>query len=158
MIKNQQSPSGFLKNLGIIHLAMVSGLVIFGLVSFYIRSKSGPTLDPVQLEILNYISLIFMLINIPLGYWLHSKKMKSVGSNTEIIAKLTTYQSSHIIKIAFFEGAGFLSCIALILGGKNLILIQIVIVLLFILLNTPSASKLTNELNLSPDESDLLNP
>jgi hypothetical protein len=157
MIKNQQSPSRLLKNLMIIHLAMFGGLIFFALVSFYARNKSEPTLNPVQLEILTYISLIFLLIFIPLGYWLHSKKMKRISSNTDIIAKLTTYKSSHIIKIAFFEGVGFLSSIVLLFGGKNLILIQIVIVLMFILLNTPSISKLANELNLSPGEKDLFN-
>jgi hypothetical protein len=156
MIKNQQTPSGFIRNLGIIHLAMLSGLVFFALVSFYIRNKSGPALSPVQTEILSYISLIFMLLNIPLGYWLHNKKMKSVAGITDITEKLSAYQSSHIIKIAFFEGVGLLSCIVLLLGGKNLILIQVVIVLLFMLLNTPSVSKLANELNLSQGEKDLL--
>lgn len=155
MFKNLQSPSTFLKNLMITHLAIFSGLIIFALIAYYIRTRSEPTLETVQLEILTYISLIFLLINIPLGYWLHNKKMKSIIKNSDIITKLMTYQSSHIIKIALFEGVGFLSCIVLLLGGKELILIQIAIVLLFILLNTPSVSKLANELDLSPGEKDL---
>jgi len=157
MNSNQQSPSRLLKNLMIIHLSMFSGLIFFAIVSFYARNKSEPALNPVQLEILTYLSLIFLLIFIPLGYWLHSKKMKSIASNLDIIAKLSIYKSSHISKIAFFEGVGFLSSIVLLFGGKNLILIQIVIVLMFILLNIPSVSKLADELNLSPGEKDLFN-
>lgn len=110
-----------------------------------------------QLEILTYIALIFMLIEIPLGHWLHSKKLKSIADNTDLISKLDSYKASHIIKIACFEGVGFLGSIVLMLGGKNVILIQIAIVLIFILLNTPSVTRLTNELNLNPDESKLLN-
>jgi hypothetical protein len=158
MTKNQRSSSTFVKNLVIIHLAIFSGLFIFTAVSYFIRNTTEALLDPVQLEILTYISLMLLLINIPLGYWLHNKKMKGIVKNSDITIKLMTYQSSHIIKITLYEGVGFLSCIVLLLGGKDLILIQIAIILLFILLNTPSASKLADELDLSPDEIEMLNP
>jgi len=157
MTENLHSPVIFLKNLKIIHLAMFGGLAFFAAISFYSRNKVGSSLSIEQLEILTYISLIFMLIEIPLGYWLHSKKMKNVANTTDLNIKLDSYKASHIIKIAIFEGVGFFSSAVLFLGGKNLILIQIAIVLIFILLNTPSALKLTNELNLSDDESKLLN-
>lgn len=157
MNENIQSPAVFLKNLKIIHLALFSGLAFFAVISFYIGNKVGSSLTREQLEMLTYVSLIFMLVDIPLGYWLHSKKMKSLANTPDLNIKLDSYKASHIIKIALFEGAGFLSSIVLLFGGKNLILIQVAIVLIFILLNTPSAIKLTNELNLSADESNLLN-
>jgi hypothetical protein len=157
MTENPLSSSSFVKNLKIINLALFSGLVFFACISFYARNKVGSTLTIEQLEILTYISLIFMLIEIPLGYWLHNKKMKSVANLPDLNSKLESYKASHIIKIALFEGVGFLGSIVLLLGGKNVILLQIAIVLIFILLNTPSVNRLTNELNLTPDESNLLN-
>jgi hypothetical protein len=157
MAENSFSPSSFVKNLKIIHLALFSGLVFFACISFYVRNKVGSTLTREQLEILTYISLIFMLIEIPLGYWLHNKKMKTIANLPDLNSKLDAYKASHIIKIALFEGVGFLCSVVLLLGGKNTILLQIAIVLIFILLNTPSAIRLANELNLTPDESNLLN-
>jgi hypothetical protein len=157
MNKNIQSPATFLRNLKIIHLAMFCGLGFFTAISFYTRNKSGSTMTEEQLEILTYISLMFMLIEIPMGYWLHSKKMKSIADNPDFISKLDSYKASHIIKIALFEGVGFLGSVVLLLGGKNVILLQIAIVLIFILLNTPSVSRLTNELNLTSEESNQMN-
>lgn len=151
MDENPQSPATFIRNLKIIHLALFSGLLIFAAISFYTRNKVASALTREQLEILTYISLIFMLVEIPLGYLLNSKKLKSIANIADLKSKLAAYQASHIIKIALFEGAGFLSSIVLLLGGQNMILAQIAIVLLFILLNTPSVLRLTNELNLNPE-------
>jgi hypothetical protein len=157
MTGNQQSPSAFLKNLRIIHLGMFGGLAIFALIAFFIRDKAGPMLDNKLLEILTYLSLIFLLIEIPLGYWLHSNKMKSVAVYPDINSKLIAYKASHIVKIAMFEGVGFFSCVVYFFGGKNSILIQIAIVLIIMLIETPSATKLANELNLLPGDKDLFN-
>jgi uncharacterized membrane protein SirB2 len=157
MTGNQQSPSAFLKNLRIIHLGMLGGLAIFTLIAFSIRDQAGPMLDNKLLEILTYLSLIFLLVEIPLGYWLHNNKMKSVGVYPDINSKLIAYKASHIVKIAMFEGVGFFCCVVYFFGGKNSILIQIAIVLIIMLIETPSATKLANELSLSPDDNDLFN-
>ena len=110
-----------------------------------------------ELSILTYVSLSFILIELPLGYWLHSRKMKIVAAWPDLKSKLDGYKASHIVKIAMFEGAGFFSCLVLLLGGKNAVLIQIIIVFIIMLLETPSAIKLANDLNLSPGDKDLLN-
>jgi hypothetical protein len=153
---NSPSPAGILKTLKIIHLAMFSSIAIFSGICIYLRNKLGLALDRQTIEILYYVSLISVLIFIPMGYWLHGKKIKSLINNPDLLSKLTIYQTSHITKIALFETSGFLSLIVLIMGGNNYILLQIGIVLVIMLLNTPSVYKLTTELNLSPIESDLL--
>jgi len=136
---------------------MLSGIVFFAIVAYFIRNKSGSMLGPKELEILTYISLIFILIELPLAYWLHTRKMKIVADYPDLISKLEAYRASHIVKIAMFEGAGFFSCLVLLLGGKNLVLVQILIVLILMMLENPSATKIANELNLSEKEKDLFN-
>ena len=153
---NTQSPATMLRTLKMVHLAMFSSVFIFSGISLYVRNELAIAMEPQTLEMIYYVSLISILVLIPLGYWLHSKKMKSLGNNPDLLSKLTIYQTSHITKIALFETSGFLSLIVLIMGGSNSILIQIAIVLIIMLLNTPSVHKLTTELNLSPNESDLL--
>lgn len=155
---NSKSPATILRTLRIVHLAMFSSIFIFSGISLYIRNELGIAMEPQILEMMYYVSLISILVFIPLGYWLHNKKMKSMGSNPGLLFKLAVYQTSHITKIALFETCGFLSLIVLIMGGSNSILIQICIVLIIMLLNTPSVHKLTTELNLTPDESNLLIP
>jgi hypothetical protein len=153
---DSQSPAVILKTLKMIHMAMFSSIVIFSGISLYLRNELGMTLEPPTIEMLYYISLISILAFIPLGYWLHGKKMKSMGNDSTLSSKLSVYQSSHITKIALFETSALLSLVVLIVGGKNSILIQVAIVLIIILLNMPSAHKLSTELNLSPEESNLL--
>jgi hypothetical protein len=156
MMNDQQSPSVFLRNLRIIHISMLSGIIFFAIVAYFIRNKAGSMIGLPELEILTYVSLIFILVEIPLAYWLHTRKMKIVANNPDLNSKLEAYRASHIVKIAMFEGVGFFSCVVLLLGGKNMILVQIVIILIIMMLENPSATKIGHELNLSPGEKDLL--
>ena len=156
MINDQPAPSDSLKNLRIVHLSMLSGLVFFAIIAYYIRNNTGSLLGPRELSILTYISLIFILIEIPLGYWLHSRKMKTLADKPDLNSKLDIYKVSHIVKIAMYEGAGFFSCLVLLLGGKNPVLIQILVVIIIMLLETPSATKLANDMDLSSGDKDLL--
>jgi hypothetical protein len=155
-MNGQQNPSIFLRNLRIIHISMISGIIFFAIVAYFIRNKTGSMLGLKELEILTYASLIFILVELPLAYWLHTRKMKIVADTADIMSKLEAYRASHIVKIAMFEGAGFFSCLVLLLGGKNLVLVQILIVLILMILENPSATKIANELNLSPEDKDLL--
>lgn len=155
MNNNQQSLSAFLSTLRIIHYGIFCGLIIFAALAYFIRNKTGPMLDIKTLEILTYVSLIFLLGELPLAYWLHKRKIKSLAIIPDLNAKLAAYKASHIVKIAMFEGVGFLSCLVLLLGGKNVLLIQIAIVVVLMLLETPSATKLANDLDLSPGDKDL---
>ncbi len=154
-MNEQPSPPVFLRNLRVIHISMLSGIVFFAIVAYLIKIKSGSMLGPKELEILTYISLIFILVEMPLAYWLHSRKMKIVADWPDINSKLEAYRASHIVKIAMFEGAGFFSCLVLLLGGKNMLLVQILIVLIIMMLENPSSTKLVNELNLPPADKDL---
>lgn len=97
-----------------------------------------------------------MIIEIPLGYWLHSRKMKTLADRSDLNSKLDVYKASHIVKIAMYEGAGFFSCLVLLLGGKNPVLIQTLVIIIIMLLETPSATKLANDMDLSPGNKDLL--
>ena len=153
---NSQSPATILRTLKMIHVAMLGSIVIFSMISLYIRNELEITLEPSTLAMLYYISLISILLFIPLGYWLHNRKIQNLADDPDLLSRLIIYQSSHITKTALFETSGFLSLVVLIMGGNNSILIQVGIVLVIMLLNIPSVHKLTTELNLSPDESDLL--
>jgi len=154
MINNQQSPSALLKNIRIIHFAVLAGLAIFTVVAIFIRNNSVPALTREQMEMFKYISLIFLLTMLPLGYWLHNKKMKKLAGNPDLTFKLMSFKTSHLIKIALFELAGFMSILVLFFCGDNKILFQIAVIFIVILLNLPSVSKLENELNLTPAEKD----
>jgi hypothetical protein len=156
MTNGQPPPSGFLKNLRIVYLSLLSGLVFFAIIAYLIRQKTGAIIGPRELNILTYISLIFILIELPLGYWLHSRKIKIISGWDDLNTKLNEYRASFLVKIAMFEGAGFLSCLVLLLGGTNLVLAQIVIVLIFMMFENPSSSKLANELGLSEGDKNML--
>jgi len=153
---NPQSPRSILKTMRLIHMAMLGSLAIFSVICIYLRKELSITIDKQTVEILYYISIFSVLVCIPLGYWLHSRKIRAIVNNTEFMFKLNFYQTSHITKMALFEASGFLSLIVLIVGANNYILLQIGIILIFMLLNTPSVHKLTTELGLSHEESNLL--
>ena len=136
----------------VIWFGTVAGFLIFAGVGLGIRSALNSYLDEPAIQVLNYIALLSLLVFIPLGFWMHSQRMKKIPDETELIVKFYHFRSSYIIKLALFEMCGILGIIVMILGGKVQVLLQLGIVLVVFLLNYPSMYKYKTDLGLPEDE------
>lgn len=136
----------------VIYFAILIGFVSFAGIGLGIRSALTDPLDEPSIQVLNYVALLSLLVFIPLGFWLHSQRMKKIPDDTELIVKLYHFRTSFIIKLALFETCGILGIIVMILGGQVQVLLQLGIVLVAFLLNYPSKYKYKTELNLTEEE------
>ena len=138
----------------VIYFAILIGFLIFAGIGLGIRSALNDLLDEPTIQILNYISLLSLMVFIPLGFWLHSQRMKKIPDDTELIVKFYHFRTSFIIKLALFETCGILGIVVMILGGQVQVLLQLGIVLVVFLLNYPSINKYKTELNLTEEETE----
>jgi hypothetical protein len=136
----------------VIYFAILIGFLIFAGIGLGIRSALNDPLDEPTIQILNYISLLSLMVFIPLGFWLHSQRMKKIPDDTELIVRLYYFRTSFLIKLALFETCGILGIVVMILGGQVQVLLQLGIVLVAFLLNYPSMYKYKTELGLTEEE------
>lgn len=135
-----------------IYFAILIGFVSFAGIGLGIRSALTDPLDEPSIQVLNYVALLSLLVFIPLGFWLHSQRMKKIPDDTELIVKLYHFRTSFIIKLALFETCGILGIIVMILGGQVQVLLQLGIVLVAFMLNYPSMYKYRTDLRLTEEE------
>ncbi len=136
----------------VIYIAILTGYILFTGIGLGIRSALTTPLDELSIQVLNYIAIFSLMVFIPLGFWMHSRRMKKIPENTELIVKLFHFRTSFIIKLGMFETCGILGIIVMILGGQVQVLFQLGIVLIVFLLNYPSMYKYKTELRLTEEE------
>ena len=136
----------------VIYFAILIGYLIIAAIGLGIRSALDYQLDEPTVQVLNYIALLSLLVFIPLGFWMHSQRMKKIPDDTELLVKFYHFRTSFIIKLALFEMCGILGIIVMILGGKVQVLLQLGIVLVVFLLNYPSKYKYKTDLRLTEEE------
>ena len=137
----------------VIYFAILISYITFAGIGLGIRSALTDPLDEPAIQVLNYIALLSLMVFIPLGFWMHSQRMKKIPADTDLIVKLYHFRTSFIIKLALFETCGILGIVVMILGGQVQVLLQLGIVLVVFLLSYPSMYKYKTELNLTEEES-----
>jgi cytochrome bd-type quinol oxidase subunit 2 len=136
----------------VIYFGILIGFLIFVGIGLGIRSVLDDPLDEPAIQVLNYIALLSLLVFIPLGFWMHSQRMKKIPAESELTVKFYHFRSSFIMKLAMFETCGILGIIVMILGGQVQVLLQLGIVLVAFLLNYPSIYKYKTDLGLTEEE------
>lgn len=153
-INNQNrevSPKTFLKTIGIIHLALVVGQVLFGVVVFTqshaISLNLKDTHDPFLLVV-----PIMAIGSFTASIIVFKQLLNAAANKATLTAKITAYQSALIVRFALLEGASLFGIVTFLLRG-NLLFIGIsgLIVLYFLILR-PTKDKTQTDLNLSYEE------
>src|SRR5471030_821542 len=99
----KQTPAGFLKLISIIHLALLGGQMVFGIVAFAESTKvyfdvkyNG---DPFI-----FIAPILAIGGIVAGNLIFKQLLTALESKTSLSEKMMGYQTALIIRFALLEG------------------------------------------------------
>lgn len=152
--------SQYFKLLMLIYGVMLLAQVGTGAVFFFLRSTQEEVMqNNAELgEIFQYLIPILILMPF-LGWFLSKSTLKKLKENDPLSDKLRTYQSTILVKYAFFEGASLFSLIAYFLTGTNMYLGIAAGLVLFFLSQIPTPKRLSAEVPLSLiDESKLNDP
>jgi hypothetical protein len=136
----------------IIYFGLLIMFLIIAGAGLGIRSALNYPQDDPYVQVLNYVAMLSLLVLIPLGFWMHSQRMKKIPAGSDLTVKFYHFRSSFIMKLAMFETCGILGIIVMILSGQVQVLLQLGIVLVVFLLNYPSMYKYKTDLGLTEEE------
>ena len=147
----KQTFTQYFNALRILHLAMVTGLIIYGTVVHVVLVPEAATPSSDSALFVN-LTGGFLAITTAMAYWLFNQRMTAAQQLNTLSDKLGAYRAAAIIKYALIEGPT-LAAITYYLVSGNAILIGIgALGALILLLNMPNPAKLKTELDLSVAE------
>lgn len=147
MHPNNQS----LKTFSIIHLALCSGVFIFGFIMFS-KIKSTEIILDDSTDVFKYIIPCASIAAIFLSNFLFKSQLNSISENAELKEKMVKYQSASIIKYAILEGVSILSIVIYSLTSNFLYLLIAFGMLLYLISQRPTLSKIISDLDLKGNE------
>jgi hypothetical protein len=149
-----QSAAQLVKTTSIIHLALTAGQILFAAITFIIPKK--PTTNTGN-DMLIFIVPVMAISCFAAGHLLFKTLLDKIDVQSPLKAKLISYQSATIIRLALLEGPSLFAIVSFMLTG-NMVFIGIAaaIILYFIYLR-PSKQKIEDDLNLGYEEKAELN-
>jgi hypothetical protein len=144
-----QTPASLLKNIIVIHLALVAGQILFGIVVFTI-AKQQPH-NPKN-DLLIYIVPVMAIGCLFLSMLIPKNMINSIKSDQPLSARLKLYQAAFIVRMALLEGTSLFGIVSFLLTN-NIAFIGISGALVaYSIYLYPTRQKIEDELNLGYEE------
>lgn len=143
------------KQIRIIFFAILLGLLLFcagAVMLVHVRGAVMP-LTPTQMQYIETLIIILAFVGIPTAHYYHKKKTDHINAGLDGADKLARYRVSFFIKMATFEGVSLVSLLTYVMSGNNTFLIIFGILIVTILINYPTKSRISDELG--TDEIDI---
>lgn len=152
MIRKQPvtpNAAALVKTTAIIHMALATGQILFAAVTFIIPQKLA---DNKGNDVLLLIVPIVAVSSFIIGHLLFKKLLSNIKTESPLKAKLLSYQSATLVRLALLEAPSLFAIVSFMLTGKMVYMgIAALIVLYFIYLR-PGKQKIEDDLNLDYDE------
>ncbi|HRW63702.1 MAG TPA: hypothetical protein P5132_09450, partial [Bacteroidales bacterium] len=133
-----------LKNLRIIHIALMLGVMFFLLVSVFINQQTGALAfekDSPEADIFLVVSNIIALAAITGGAFVFRNRLKGIDS-LNLQDKLLKYREAHIIRAATIESPTFFFLVCFILFGSSIFIIEAICCFAILGFLFPSTSRI----------------
>lgn len=157
-MQNENTKSGELKALKIMHRAMLLGQVIFAVLAFLLNYSGRFTLVlKSQDQLLQVISILLSITGFFVGSSLFQKRMLQLRETSPgFKTKLTTYRSASLVQWALLEGASLFCIICFMLAGNYSFLGLAATLMLVFAIIGPTKQKMGMLLHLTEKEMDQL--
>jgi hypothetical protein len=147
----QQTPRAYLKQISIIHIALFTGQLLFGLVTLFITPQKGIDITNTNDPFL-YVVPIVALGSLAASAFLFKLNLNMAIDKDSLNGKLMLYQAALIVKLAPLEGASLLGIVSYMLTGNLLFIIISGLMALYFLSLRPTKDKIANDLDLSYED------
>lgn len=144
----------YFKTLSIIHLFLVLGLAVF--TGFVLFQNKGFKANTNEDNVFLYIVPIAALIGYFGSQLVVKKLMGTIKRTATLQQKLSTFQSSQIIKFACIEAPAILGLFAYYSSGNALPLVISICLLAYLVVQRPNKERLLRFTPLTPDERRLI--
>lgn len=144
------TPNGFVKTLSIIHLALLSGLIIF-LIIAYTQNKEWLLNINDTSDVFFFIAPILAVGGILAGNFLYDKQIDALSTKNSLREKLTGFQTASIMKYALIEGPALLAIVSSMNSGNLFYIIIAVALIVYFFFQKPTKEKIESHLKLNSE-------
>jgi hypothetical protein len=142
---------GFLKTISIIHIALLMGLILFGVIAFIQSGKTGIDIKNVNdpfMVVVPVIAIVgFIASNLIFRQQLYNM------DNDPMRDKIPAYQTALIIRYTCLEAPALVGIGSYLINGNFLFLIIAGIITLYLMSIRPTKHKIDIDLGLTEEES-----
>jgi hypothetical protein len=145
---SRPTPQGFIKSMSVIHLALLAGQVVFGIVAF---AQSGKVYFGIRDtgDVLIFIVPVVAIGGFVAGYVLFQQQLIALRNKNSFGEKIIGYQTALIVRFALLEGPSLLAIVAYLLNGNLYYLSIAGLLVLYFLTLRPTLEKVENDLDLN---------
>ena len=141
------TPKGFFKTLSIIHMALLGGLLLVT-VLLYLQTEKLPPNDSGE-DVMIYIFPSIGILGIFLSKFLFKQQLQQLEDKKLLSQKLPGYLTASLISYALIEGPAFLNIVWFGSTGNMLYFAVTLTLIVYLLWQRPTRSKIENDLNLT---------
>jgi len=157
MENTQQSSRDFFKIIACIHLAMVLGLVLFGIVVyFFVADFQHPDLESDLAGILVYFIPGLVIAGIVASNVTYRLKLNALREITNLKTKLAGYRESLIIRYALLEAPAMFALIAIFITNNANFLVYAGLLIVLMVIKRPTRKSAMIDLELGQQEISVL--
>ena len=143
-------PSESLKTLSIIHLALVGGILAFGIFKFVNNGTFVANADPKDVFI--YVIPVVAAFGYFMSQFMFKKQLLAIDRTDTLTLKLAKYQAASIVKYVFIEGPAFLAIIAYGFNGNALFLVIAIFLVVYLFMQKPNQKKFMEDVPLTIED------
>jgi F0F1-type ATP synthase membrane subunit c/vacuolar-type H+-ATPase subunit K len=138
-----------LKMLGIIHVAMMSGIFLFALIITLLDVfRDGPAPFPQSFPLFQILVPVYGLIMIMAGSFVYKKLIASIAAGLSVQEKMVKYRGFNLVHYALLESAAFFALVVFYLTKDLLSFGTAGVVLVAFFFIRPSTDKCVADLRL----------
>jgi len=140
----------------IIYFAILTGLIVFAVIAYFIISQSVDQPDESLLNIFMFLIPAFAIVMIFLSRFMYNKICQQVSGASSLFEKIGKYRTAKIVSWAMLEGAGLFSIVAFIITHSEFFLIVFFVIVGAFILSKPSIEEFLNDFKIEVNEKDEL--
>ena len=143
----EATPKSFLRTFNLIHLALVAGLVVPGLM-MYLQTKNQELSFNYSGDVMFFVVPAMAIGGILAGKYLYKNIINGLVSKNTLKEKLNGFQTASVIKYALLEGPALLGIVAFMDEGNQYFLIISLFLVLWLIAQRPTRDKVERDLML----------
>ena len=153
MEQTQQTTKEYFKLLSIIHLALIAGMITFGLiVLFFIADFQHPDNSSDFARMIVYLVPGLAIVGLFASNFISKNKINQLKEKSELSAKLAGYREALIIRYALLEGPCLFALITIFITNDSNYFIYAGVMFFLLILKRPTMKSTITELELDQQE------
>ena len=157
MIPMNHNFTAEVRSLKVVHFAMVVGQVFFMAIVFFLAYTKELDINNADLNrVFIYLVPVIAAGGCIASIWMFRIRLKIAKSMSDLQVKLMAYRSALVIRYAIIEGVSIFAIVISLVTGKLLYLGIAGILILYFLALLPGIERIASDLELNPEEKQLL--